>query len=244
MLNLSRSSDGVVWPNRRRPSPRHVVGHVDRFLDVAARLGQHLAHLVRHQLGEVLLLLGSGGARSGRGARRASAPGRGASPRRRSSLRLPRARRPRRSTAGRRRSRRRSPGSCSRRSRRRRRRPTRRRCSSGMSLRRGWPRRRFYSVGLGLEERARDPRAPPVAQLALAAGLAAPLAAVRARAAVDDDGHVRVVLVVLDHLVEELVLELARDHAIDHASDCKDGSRAERSLARPVRRPRPARSRS
>src|SRR6476659_11235984 len=35
-------------------------------------------------------------------------------------------------------------------------------------------------------------------------------------AAVDDDGHVRVVLVVLDHLVVELVGELAGNDAIDH----------------------------
>src|SRR5215210_2732843 len=52
----------------------------------------------------------------------------------------------------------------------------------------------------------------------------ASLAAVVALTAVDHDRHVRVVLVVLDHLVEELVLELSRDHAIDHpASDCRDG---------------------
>ena len=36
----------------------HVVGHVDGLLDVPARLGQHLAHLVRHQLRQVLLALG------------------------------------------------------------------------------------------------------------------------------------------------------------------------------------------
>src|SRR6185503_15599450 len=35
-------------------------------------------------------------------------------------------------------------------------------------------------------------------------------------AAVDDDRHVRVVLVVLDHLVVELVGELTRNDAIDH----------------------------
>ena len=56
--NLFRSSDGVVWPKRRRPSPRHVVAHVDRFLDVAARLGLHLPHLVRHEVGELRLVLG------------------------------------------------------------------------------------------------------------------------------------------------------------------------------------------
>src|SRR4029077_11125713 len=35
----------------------HVVGDVDRLLDVAARLGLHLPHLVRHQVGERRLLL-------------------------------------------------------------------------------------------------------------------------------------------------------------------------------------------
>ena len=35
----------------------HVVAHVDRFLDVAAGLGLHLAHLVRHQVGELVLVL-------------------------------------------------------------------------------------------------------------------------------------------------------------------------------------------
>src|ERR1700752_3146145 len=44
------------------------------------------------------------------------------------------------------------------------------------------------------------------------------LAAVSPLAAVDDDGHVRVVLVVLDHLVVQLVLELAGNDAIDHRS--------------------------
>src|SRR3954447_21286099 len=41
-------------------------------------------------------------------------------------------------------------------------------------------------------------------------------AAVRALATVDDDGHVRVVLVVGDHLVVELVRERLRDDAVDH----------------------------
>src|SRR5215218_10096173 len=76
--------------------------------------------------------------------------------------------------------------------------------------------RRAPLFGFGFEERARDPRAPPVAQLALAARLGAALAPVGAGAAIDDDGHVGVVLVVLDHLVEELGLELTRDHAVDH----------------------------
>src|SRR4051812_7319240 len=42
------------------------------------------------------------------------------------------------------------------------------------------------------------------------------LAAIRPIAAVDDDGHVRVVLVVLHHLGVELVGELAGNDAIDH----------------------------
>src|SRR6478672_9887094 len=63
-----------------------------------------------------------------------------------------------------------------------------------------------------------DPRAPAVARLALLEELRLrlPGAAVGALAAVDDHRHVRVVLVVLDHLVEELGLELARNDAIDH----------------------------
>src|SRR5437868_3566710 len=67
-------------------------------------------------------------------------------------------------------------------------------------------------------ERSGDPRPPSVARLALLHELRfrLPRAAIGALAAVDDDGHVRVVLVVLDHLVVELSLELARDHAVDH----------------------------
>ena len=36
----------------------HEVGDVDAFLDVAARLGEDLAHLARHRSGELLLVLG------------------------------------------------------------------------------------------------------------------------------------------------------------------------------------------
>src|SRR4051794_19865988 len=76
---------------------------------------------------------------------------------------------------------------------------------------------------VGVGERSRCARPPAVPDRALAAEDAA-LAPVFPFAPVEDDGHVRVVLVVLDHLVEELVLELARNHAIDHpASDCRDG---------------------
>src|SRR3954453_11944626 len=73
-----------------------------------------------------------------------------------------------------------------------------------------------HRVGLG--EGPRDTRAAPVSDLPLLLDLArAPAApAIGAFAAVDDHGHVRVVLVVLDHLVVELGLELAWDDAIDH----------------------------
>ena len=59
----------------------HVVAHVDRFLDVAAGLGLHLPHLARHQVGELVLVLARGAARSGRG----SLPRSGAGTRRQSS---------------------------------------------------------------------------------------------------------------------------------------------------------------
>src|SRR4029079_18036243 len=73
----------------------------------------------------------------------------------------------------------------------------------------------LFRLVLCAEERPGDAWPATVAGLALPAGL--PLrAAIRPRAKVDDDRHVRVVLVVLDHLLEELVLELAGDHAIDH----------------------------
>ena len=55
--NLSRSSEGVVCRNRAPPFPAHVVAHVDRFLDVAAGLGFDLSHLVRHQVGQLRLVL-------------------------------------------------------------------------------------------------------------------------------------------------------------------------------------------
>src|SRR5215204_4874655 len=72
---------------------------------------------------------------------------------------------------------------------------------------------------VGAGERARGPRPAAVANLALATLVLVPSGApVVTLAAVDDDGYVRVVLVVLDHLVVELVLELARDDAIDHGA--------------------------
>src|SRR5687768_17531661 len=70
-------------------------------------------------------------------------------------------------------------------------------------------------VGFGVRERARDACAPAIADLALAAVLAA-VSTVVSLAAVEDHRHVRVVLVVLDHLLVELGLELAWDHAVDH----------------------------
>src|SRR5919197_829680 len=76
-----------------------------------------------------------------------------------------------------------------------------------------------YLLGrVGVRERPRDARAPPVARLQLLAELGRRLAraTVGPLTAVDDHRHVRVVLVVLDHLVVELVGELTRDHAIDH----------------------------
>src|SRR5215208_682407 len=70
---------------------------------------------------------------------------------------------------------------------------------------------------VGAGERARRSRPAAIADLALPA-LVPARAPVVALAAVDDDGHVRVVLVVLDHLGVELVLELARNDAIDHGA--------------------------
>ena len=58
IANLSRSSDGTVCPDRRRPSPGHEERHVDRFLHVAARFVEDLAHLARHVARERLLALG------------------------------------------------------------------------------------------------------------------------------------------------------------------------------------------
>src|SRR5438874_1354699 len=83
-----------------------------------------------------------------------------------------------------------------------------------VATRRGYLLAGQVRVGKG----SRDPRAAPVARLALLdeLGLGLPGAAIGALAAVDDHRHVRIVLVVLDHLLVELRLELARDHAIDH----------------------------
>ena len=65
----------------------HEERHVDRFLDVAARLVEDLAHLARHVAGERLLALGDAAARRGTESRRAAAPARAASARRRGARR-------------------------------------------------------------------------------------------------------------------------------------------------------------
>src|ERR671911_1543443 len=103
----------------------------------------------------------------------------------------------------------------------------------------------MLSLG-GVREGSRDARPAAIARLALLAlrcGLA--LASVVSRAAVDDHRHVRVVLVVLDHLVEELVLELRRDHAEDHSlivGRYSGSARGGRCRGRAGRRPPGARS--
>ena len=56
IANLFGISDGVVSPKSLRPSPRREEGDVDRFLHVAARLGEHLAHLARHLARDLLLV--------------------------------------------------------------------------------------------------------------------------------------------------------------------------------------------
>ena len=100
IMNLSRSSDGVVCPKQPPALAAHVVAHVDRFLDVAARLGLHLPHLAGHQVGQLRLVALRGSARSGRGCCRARAPARGASPPRRRAPSRRRGRRRPRSSAG------------------------------------------------------------------------------------------------------------------------------------------------
>src|SRR5687768_11081874 len=71
--------------------------------------------------------------------------------------------------------------------------------------------------GVGVRERSRNPRPAAVALLALAPVLA-PVAPLVARAAVEDDRHIRVVLVVVDHLLVEVGFEVAGDDAVDHRS--------------------------
>ena len=111
----------------------HVVAHVDRFLDVAAGLGEHLPHLARHQVRELGLVLGDERAEPEQDLaalrRRHEAPARRTPP----SPPRPHGRRRPRSTAGRRRPARRSRGCGSRRSCSSRRRPRRRRSGSPAS---------------------------------------------------------------------------------------------------------------
>src|SRR4051812_31523835 len=96
--------------------------------------------------------------------------------------------------------------------------------------------------GLGVEERSGDARTAPVAYLPLTAGLPS-VAAIGAFATFEDHRHVRIVLVVVDHLVEELGLELSWDHAIDHPVPIVGpAARGGRSPGRPGRPDRPARS--
>ena len=57
-VELVRKLGRCRLPEQAPALAAHVVGHVDRFLDVAARLGQDLAHLAGHQLRDVFLLLG------------------------------------------------------------------------------------------------------------------------------------------------------------------------------------------
>src|SRR5256714_1041979 len=83
-----------------------------------------------------------------------------------------------------------------------------------------------HSTDVGRGELARNPGTAAVANLAVAGvlGVACGGAAAVALAAVDDDLHVGVVLVVLRELVVELVRELLWDDAIDHRSDINRGA--------------------
>ena len=58
IANLLRSSEGAVWPNMPAALTRHVEGHVDGFLHVAAGFLQHFAHLAGHVPREGLLPIG------------------------------------------------------------------------------------------------------------------------------------------------------------------------------------------
>ena len=58
IAHLSGSSDGHRVAEHPAALAGHQVGDVDAFLDVAARLGEDLAHLAGHRPGEALLVLG------------------------------------------------------------------------------------------------------------------------------------------------------------------------------------------
>ena len=198
----------VLELRRRRLPPQpaalagHVVGHVDRFLDVAARLGLDLPHLVGHQVGERRLLALEDlreAVEDLAALRRGHEP-----PVLVGGLRLSTARRPLP---------RRPPGRC-------------RATSPVAGLRLS---RVFVSVATetslvatsgasvsGNVPGMRGRRRSRVSRFSTNSGSGLPVRAVGTLAAVDDDRHVRVVLVVVDHLVVELVGELPRNHAIDH----------------------------
>ena len=57
MLNLSAELRRRRVPEQPPALAGHVEAHVDRFLDVAAGLGEHLPHLARHQQRELVLVL-------------------------------------------------------------------------------------------------------------------------------------------------------------------------------------------
>ena len=56
IANLLRSSDGRRDAEEAAPLAGREIRHVDRFLHVAARLGEDLPHLARHQARQLLLV--------------------------------------------------------------------------------------------------------------------------------------------------------------------------------------------
>ena len=226
----------------------HVEAHVDRLLDVAARLRLDLAHLAGHQVGELVLLLHE----EIREAVEDLAPlRRGHEPpvlerrfRRRDGAVdvLGRRARERADRVARRRVDALEglaggrvdplapdvvleglrPRQCHGASLLRGSRPSRGRCRGS------WPGAGRGSPAAPRTRRRRRPSGSPVGPLA----------------PVDDHGDVRVVLVVLDHLVVQLVVELRRDDAIDHALIVRRDAGRRQSVRRarsPGRAGRPAR---
>ena len=78
IAHLFGSSLGTVRPDELAAHRRRVVRGVDPFLHVAARLGERLAHLARHQVRDLVLPLRRAGRRRGAARRRAPAPACGA----------------------------------------------------------------------------------------------------------------------------------------------------------------------